>query len=104
MRDYWNNVPDPDPEELAGKIIKIIEKAGRLNYSQAQNLRNASELCDRSLFGFTVREIAAQVGEEVPAELDAMLENPEFDERLAFINAVVKAVDPAPVQARAKAH
>lgn len=100
MRDYWNNLPDPDVDEVAGKVIAVIEKAGRLTYFQAQELRNSSELCDRGHFEYIVRAIADQVGEKVPAEMDVILEDPDFDVRVSFMKQVVDAVDPAPVPAR----
>ncbi len=100
MRDYWNNVPDPDADEVAGKIITIIEKAGRLTYYQAQELRNSAELCDRGHFKYITEAIAEQAGEKLPPELDVILEDPDFDVRVSFMKKVVDAVDPAPVPAR----
>lgn len=100
MRDFWNNVPDPDVDEVAGKVIAIIEKAGRLTYAQAQELRNSSELCDRGHFEYVVKALADQVGEKVPAEMLAILEDPDFDVRISFMKQVVDAVDPAPVPSR----
>ena len=100
MRDFWNNVPDPDVDEVAGKVIAIIEKAGRLTYAQAQELRNSSELCDRGHFEYVVKALADQVGEKVPAEMLVILEDPDFDVRISFMKQVVDAVDPALVPSR----
>ena len=100
MRDYWNNVVVEDPEAVKAEVIEIIKKAGTLTYSEIQELRNSSELCDRSHFQWAVKRIADKVGEKVPADLEAIMEDPDFDVRVSFMQAVVKAVDPAPVQPR----
>ena len=100
MRDYWNNVVCEDPEAVKAAVIDIIKKAGTLSYFEIQELRNSAELCDRSHFQWAVKNIADRVGETVPADLDIIMEDPDFDVRVSFMAAVVKAVDPFPVQPR----
>lgn len=65
-----------------------------------QELRNAAELCDRGHFEYQIAALAAKVGEKVPAGLDAIMEDPDFDVRVSFMKAVVAAIDPAPTPAR----
>ena len=100
MRDYWNNVTVEDPEAVKAEVIEIIKKAGTLTYSEIQELRNSAELCDRSHFQWAVKRIADKIGETVPKDLDVIMEDPDFDVRVSFMAAVVKAVDPFPVQPR----
>lgn len=100
MRDYWNNVETPDEEKLVAEVIALIKKAGKLSYSEMQELRNAAELCDRGHFEYQIAALAAKVGEKVPAGLDAIMEDPDFDVRVSFMKAVVAAIDPAPTPAR----
>ena len=97
MRDYWNNVETPDEEKLVAEVIALIKKA---SYSEMQELRNAAELCDRGHFEYQIAALAAKVGEKVPAGLDAIMEDPDFDVRVSFMKAVVAAIDPAPTPAR----
>ena len=104
MRDYWNNVEVKDEEKLTNDVIAIIKKAGTLTYSEMHELRISAELCDRGHFAAAFKRIAAKVGEKVPKELDYILEDPDFDVRVAFMKNVVAAVDPAPAFARAKRH
>ena len=54
MRDYWNNVETPDEEKLVAEVIALIKKAGKLSYSEMQELRNAAELCDRGHFEYQI--------------------------------------------------
>ncbi len=100
MRDYWNNVESPDEEKLIAEVVALIKKAGKLTYAEIQELRNSAELCDRGHFGYQIAAIAKKVGEKVPAGLDVILEDPDFDVRVSFMKAVVAAVDPAPVASR----
>ena len=100
MRDYWNNVETPDEEKLVAEVIALIKKAGKLSYSEMQELRNAAELCDRGHFEYQIAALAAKVGEKVPAGLDGIMEDPDFDVRVSFMKAVVAAIDPAPTPAR----
>lgn len=102
MRDHWNNVAVTDEEKLIADCIEIVKKAGELTYSEMQELRIASELCDRGHFATAFARIAAKAGEKAPKELDYILEDPDFDVRIAFMKAVVSAVDPAPAGVRAK--
>ncbi len=101
MRDYWNNVEVKDEEKLKEEIIAIVNAAKPLTYSEMQELRISSELCDRSHFKWAVDRLAAKTGAKVPADLDIVLEDPDFDVRVSFMKDVVKATDPAPVQPRA---
>ena len=100
MRDHWNDVVAVDPEATKAEVIEIIKKAGTLTYSEIQELRNSAELCDRSHFQWAVKRIADKIGETVPKDLDIIMEDPDFDVRVSFMAAVVKAVDPFPVQPR----
>lgn len=100
MRDYWNNVAMPDEEKVAEEVIALIKKAGKLTYSEMQELRNAAELCDRGHFEAQIAALAAKLGEKVPAGLDVIMEDPDFDVRVSFMKTVVAAVDPAPTPAR----
>lgn len=100
MRDYWNNVEMPDEEKLTEEVIALLKKAGKLSYSEMQELRNSAELCDRGHFGYQVAAIAKRIGEKVPEGLDIILEDPDFDVRVSFMKAVVAAIDPAPTPAR----
>ena len=59
-----------------------------LNYATEDISNIRSQLC------------AAKVGEKVPAGLDAIMEDPDFDVRVSFMKAVVAAIDPAPTPAR----
>ncbi len=100
MRDYWNNVPDPDEEELAEACIAIIRKIEPLSYPEMHNLRISAELCDRGHFYNAMQVVCERAGEKVPAGLDIILEDPDFDVRVSFMKKVVAAVDPAPTPAR----
>lgn len=100
MRDFWNNVEAPDEEKLIADVVAILKKAGKLSYSEMQELRNSAELCDRGHFEYQVKAIAERIGEKVPAGLDVIMEDPDFDVRVSFMKAVVAAVDPAPTPAR----
>ena len=100
MRDYWNNVADPDEEALAAEIIEIVKKAAPYTYSEMQELRIAAELCDRGHFERQIAVLAEKAGEKVPAGLAVIMEDPDFDVRVSFMKAVVAAVDPAPTPAR----
>ena len=100
MRDYWNNVESPDEEKLIAAVVELVKKAQPLTYSEMQELRNAAELCDRGHFEYQIKRLADKVGEKVPAGLDVIMEDPDFDVRVSFMKAVVAAVDPAPVAAR----
>ena len=49
MRDYWNNVETPDEEKLVAEVIALIKKAGKLSYSEMQELRKRTfRISDRS--------------------------------------------------------
>ncbi len=100
MRDYWNNVETPDEEAVIAEVVALVKKAQPLTYSEIQELRNSSELCDRGHFEYQIARLAAKVGEKVPAGLAIIMEDPDFDVRVSFMKAVVAAVDPAPVAAR----
>ncbi|MDD6254746.1 MAG: hypothetical protein PUA82_01865 [Eubacteriales bacterium] len=100
MRDYWNNVEVKDEDALKDQVIAVIQKAKPLSYSEMQELRNASTLCDRSHFQYTVKRIADRAGEAYPEELDIVMEDPDFDVRVSFMNDVVKAVDDMPIKPR----
>lgn len=99
-RDYWNDVYVADPEAVKAEVIAIIQKGAPLNYYEIQQLRNCAELCDRGHFEYTVKDLADKVGEKVPAELAAIMEDADFDVRVSFMKDVVKAVDPAPIKPR----
>lgn len=101
IRDYWNRVEVADEEKVKNDVIALIKKAGTLTYSEMQELRNSAELCDRSHFMASVQRVAERIGEKVPKELEAFLEDPDFDVRVSFMKAVVEAVDPAPAGVRA---
>ncbi|MDD7408268.1 MAG: hypothetical protein SOV71_00895 [Anaerovoracaceae bacterium] len=100
MRDFWNDVVVEDEEAVKKAVIDLINAAKPLSYSEIQELRNSSTLCDRSHFQYTVARIAARSGAEVPADLDAIMEDPDFDVRVSFMNDVVKAVDEQPIKPR----
>lgn len=102
MRDHWNNVAVTDEEKLIADCIAIVNKAGELNYSEMQELRISSELCDRGHFAAAFDRIAAKAGEKAPKELAYILEDSDFDVRVSFMKAVVEAVDPLPAGVRAK--
>ncbi len=95
-RDFWNNPAPVDEEALAAEIIEIIKSLGTLSYSEMQELRNASELCDRGHFEYQVAALAKKAGVKVPAGLAVVMEDPDFDVRTSFMKAVVTAIDPAP--------
>ena len=95
-RDCWNNVEVQDEEKLTAEVIEIVKKAGKLSYPEMQELRISAELCDRGHFKRAMQVIADTTGSALPKELDIILEDPDFDVRVSFMNAVVKAVDPAP--------
>ena len=100
MRDYWNNVAAPDEQKVAEEVIALIKKAGKLSYFEMQELRNAAELCDRGHFEYQIAALAERIGEKVPAGLDVIMEDPDFDVRVSSMKTVVAAVDPAPTPAR----
>jgi len=95
-RDCWNNVEVQDEEKLIADCVAIVKKAGTLTYGEMQELRISSELCDRGHFKAAMDVIAAKAGEKCPADLDIILEDPDFDVRVSFMKAVVKAVDDKP--------
>ncbi len=102
MRDYWNNAPEADVEAVAAACIEVIKAAEPLSYWEMQELRNSAELCDRGHFGRMVEVVASRAGVKVPAGLDVVLEDPDFDVRISFMKSVVDAVDPMPAGVRAK--
>ena len=102
MRDYWNNAPAVDEEAVAAATIEVIKAAEPLTYWEMQELRNSSELCDRGHFARMIDVLAKKAGVKVPAGLDVVLEDPDFDVRISFMKAGVDAVDPTPAGVRAK--
>lgn len=102
MRDYWNNAPEVDVEALVAATIEVIKAAEPLTYWEMQELRNSYELCDRGHFARMIDVLAAKAGVKVPAGLDVVLEDPDFDVRVSFMKDVVVAVDPTPAGIRAK--
>lgn len=100
MRDHWNDVVVEDTDAVQKQVIDLINGAKPLSYSEMQELRNSMELCDRSHFEYQVKRIADRVGAEVPEGLDVIMEDPDFDVRISFIRAVLKAVDDQPIKPR----
>ena len=104
-RDNWNNVAYDDENAIADKVIKVLDAAkGKMTYSDMQEIRISAELCDRSHFEASVRRLADKFGVEkdLPKEMVYVLEDPDFDVRVSFMKKISDAIDPAPVQARAK--
>ncbi len=104
-RDHWNDVAFEDEGAIADKVIEVLNVAkGKMTYSDMQEIRISAELCDRSHFETAVRRLAAKydVEKDLPKEMVYVLEDPDFDVRVSFMKKVSDAIDPAPVQARAK--
>ncbi|MGI6205995.1 MAG: hypothetical protein ACOYJI_05120 [Anaerovoracaceae bacterium] len=100
MRDYWNDVFVEDEDAVKDAVIALIKNAEPLSYSEMQELRNSAQLCDRSHFQYSVARVAKRSGQEVPEGLDIIMEDPDFDTRVSFMNDVLKAVDPMPIKPR----
>ena len=101
-RDNWNQKAVADRDALVAECIEIVKAAAPYTYSEFHELRISAELCDRSHFKRAMEVLAAKSGAKLPADLDVMLEDPDFDERVAFMKEVVVATDPIPVGVRAK--
>lgn len=101
-RDHWNDVQVKDEEALLAQVIAICEKAKPFTYSEIQELRNCSDLCDRSHFQYEIKRLCDKTGEAYPKELDIIMEDPDFDLRNTFMKNVVKAVDPLPTKPRVR--
>jgi hypothetical protein len=103
-RDHWNDVTLSDEriEELKKECIEIIEAAKPLTFSEAQELRNCKELCDRSHFAGEMKRLCAKTGKPYPKDIDIVLEDPDFDVRLSFITEIQVATDPAPTKKRVR--
>lgn len=105
MRDNWNNLPEVDDDQVKDELVAILKKgipAKDYSYSEVQELRISSELCDRSHFVAAAKRIADKAGDKLPAGLAVVMEDLDFDRRTSFMKAVVEAVDPAPVAARVR--
>lgn len=105
MRDFWNNVPDVDDDAVIAETIEALKGAfdpKNYSYYEAQEMRNSAELCDRGHFQYIAKEICGRLGTKVPAGVEVILEDPDFDRRVSFMKAVVAGIDPAPAGVRAK--